>query len=361
MNLRFTLAPLLAVALGWISPSFADSRDGRLDIYWIDVEGGAATLIVTPADESILIDAGFPGGRDSDRILEAAKRAGLSRIDHLLITHFHFDHFGGAAEIAPEFPIAVLHERAIPDRDDKLSGPAYPMLIKQYREMSVGERRRIEVGATIPLRALPEGAPRLSLRCIAADRRIIPPPTPLPERNPLTGSVAPKPHDPSDNGNSAVFILEFGEFRLFVGGDVTWNVEADIVTPYNVAGTVDVYLVNHHGRNTSNNPMLIRSLAPTVAVMSNGPRKGGDADVLATLKNTPSIQAVYQMHRDVRGDDRNTADEYIANVEERCAGNAIRLAVARDASDYTVEIPARGHSRTFAVRARNASSGAPRR
>ena len=75
----------------------ATAQSRTFDIYWVDVEGGAATLVVSPTGQSLLVDTGFPGGddRDAKRIFAATQEAGLTRIDYLVITHYHADHVGG--------------------------------------------------------------------------------------------------------------------------------------------------------------------------------------------------------------------------------------------------------------------------
>jgi hypothetical protein len=109
-----------------------------------------------------------------------------------------------------------------------------------------------------------------------------------------------------------------------------------------------VFQVNHHGLDVSNNPVLLQSLAPTVTIMSNGTQKGCGAETFATLKGTPSVQAMYQIHRNLRNDsENNTANEYIANFEAKCQANYIKLTVEPLGKTYTVTIPATGHRRGF--------------
>jgi competence protein ComEC len=157
-----------------------------------------------------------------------------------------------------------------------------------------------------------------------------------------------KPKDTSDNANSVVLLLQYGAFDLFDGGDLTWNNEAKLVCPQNVLSAVDIYDVNHHGLDVSNNPILVKMLAPTVAIMSNGTSKGCGGETFKTLKNVPSIQALYQTHRNLRTDsENNTAPELIANMEKDCAGNYIKVSVEPGGGSYTVSIPGTGHTRKF--------------
>src|SRR5437762_13071144 len=101
MKIKSALVAALALQSLVVCRALASAADHRLDIYWIDSEGGGSTLIVTPSDESMLIDTGNPGERDAGRIFKvASEAAGLKKIDHLLITHYHIDHFGGAGRLA---------------------------------------------------------------------------------------------------------------------------------------------------------------------------------------------------------------------------------------------------------------------
>src|SRR3954470_23571376 len=150
--------------------SLALTAKAELNIYWIDSEGGGSTLIKTPAGESILIDSGNPGGRDSQRIYKvASEAAGLKKIDYFILTHFHIDHFGGIAELAESMPVGQVFDNGIPEKDpdNNSQDTRWPLMSKPYRRFKADKRSVIEPGMQLPLRQK-EGAPRLSIRFMAA-------------------------------------------------------------------------------------------------------------------------------------------------------------------------------------------------
>ncbi len=329
-----------------LAAATAASAERGLEIYWIDVEGGGATLIVTPARESVLIDTGFPGDRDARRIHRVATQAaGLARIDHVIVTHFHRDHFGGLADLVRLMPVTTLHERYLASAPE---GERTQPELEPYKTVAVERRSLVKAGDRLTLKEAPGTAP-LRLDILGANAQFV---APRKADNAACRGQTPKDPDPSDNKNSVVSLLTFGPFRFFDGGDLTWAAEADLVCPRDrVGGPMDVFQIDHHGLDDSNNPVLLRTLEPAVVIVNNGPRKGGEAGTLTALGTAGSIRGVYQMHRSLLAPDRNTSADRIANEEEECAGHFIRLSVDPRGRSYTVWVPSTGHRQTYATKA----------
>lgn len=324
--------------------------DKRFDIYWIDVEGGASTLMVTPAGESILIDTGNPGRRDPNRIVHVATQvAKVRKIDHLITTHYHGDHFGGASLLATLMPIGTVYDNG--RFADMPNDPG-----KEYFTFPCEARVVINPGDELTLKQTP-GSPRVSIRCLGTRQTFVEPTASDRENAIACAACQPKERDGSDNANSVVSIVEFGKFRFFDGGDLTWNQEMKLVCPRDLIGPVDVYQVTHHGLDSSNNPVVLNTIQPRVAIMNNGDKKGCLPEVFANLKSTASIARVFQMHKNLRPDGsvNNVDDKYIANHEpsDQCSGHYIHLSVEPDSSQYSVSIPSNdGLQETFHTRSK---------
>jgi beta-lactamase superfamily II metal-dependent hydrolase len=339
---------LLCLSVGVL----AQSKRTTLDIYYVDVEGGAATLIVTPAGESILVDAGWPGfeDRDARRIEAAMKQAGLAQIDHFIMTHYHTDHYGGIPQLAARVKIVNFYDRGalLPEIKEYKDNPkAYA----DYRAAAKEKTIALKPGDTIKLKRA-SGLPPVSLQVLAANREVLAGKGMAGKQNPACEGVALKEEDPSDNARSVAFLLRYGAFDFYDAGDLTWNIEHKLVCPANLVGEVDLYQVTHHGMNTSNNTAVLHSLKPTVAIMNNGPRKGGSADVIAALRGMPTLKALYQGHRNITlTAEQNVAEEFIANLDnQNDAANLITVAVDAAKKSFAVTNTRTKATKTFAIK-----------
>jgi beta-lactamase superfamily II metal-dependent hydrolase len=350
MNLHWLLAPLCVLSFVTLARSGEEPPRG-LDIYFIDTEGGAATLIVTPAGESVLIDCGNPGNRDAERIHEVAtKQAGLKAINHLVITHWHTDHYGGVARLSKLMPIHHYYDHGIP-KELKEDPTNFPTLIEAYKIATEGKSQVLKPGDEIALDQV-KSSPALKLVCVCGDGEVIPDKPDAPE-NPVAKEHKAKEEDQTDNAKSLGFILSYGDFRFLDLGDLTWNIEYKLVHPSDKLGLIDVYQVTHHGLDISNNPVLIKTIQPRVAIYGNGARKGCAPSVTATLRRIPGLQAIYQMHKNLGVESQeNTDPEFIANAEEKCQGESIKLAVAADGKSYTVTVGSKGKPKKYGTRER---------
>ncbi len=331
-----------------ILASILSSPARSLDIYFIDMLGGAATLIATPAGETVLIDTGWPRDdhRDAKRIYDAiVNQAGLKQIDYLITTHWHRDHFGEVLELSRMLPIGTFYDRGIDPgfSEDKEN---YDIKIAEYQKATKGKSIVLDPGDVIPLKQNPGSSP-VKLTCVASHRDVIESGGDG-KKNPLCQENEQRPYDDTDNAESVSVLLTFGDFQFLCAGDITWNVEARLVCPTNRIGQVDLYMVNHHGLDISNNPLFLRSIEPVASVICNGPRKGCSPKTVERLRALPTNQAIYQLHKNVRAKaEENTDLKYIANPDPERSGQYIKATVSQDTKSFKITIGEDGMPITY--------------
>lgn len=335
---RRLIATAAAVALLMFAAVIAAQTIDTLDIYVIDVEGGQATLIVSPARESMLVDAGWPGfdGRDADRIAATVKRAGLSQIDYLLVTHYHRDHVGGVPELLQRVPV-----KAFVDHGPTVeTGEAATTLYNSYVEArKTGKHLQVTAGDVVPLKGL-------DVRVVASGGELLSRPLTTGGANSLCGSFTPRDADASENARSVGTAITHGRFRFLDLGDLTWNKEGDLVCPDNVLGRFDVYLTTHHGTDTSGPPVIVHAIRPRVAVMNNGAKKGGSKAAWRVMRDAPGLEDLWQIHYAVDGgNDHNSTERFIANMDETTA-HGIRISAKADGS-FAVTNERNGHTKQY--------------
>lgn len=297
------------VASAFCSAARSPAARKTLDIYIVDVEGGNSVLFVAPSGESVLIDTGnvAPGAiRDAERIMAAAKDAGVTQIDHLIITHWHGDHFGGLTELASRIPIKQFidhgpNTQPAPQTDEFLE-KTYPALY------SKAAHRVVKPGDTIPVNGL-------DWRIVTSAGNVL--------NSPLPGAGQPNPYcanfKPGENNaedpQSVGSYVQYGKFRTVHLGDLTKNKEFELMCPNNRLGTVDLLLGLHHGVSTSSSEVLVYALRPRVAIMNNGTRKGGDPEVMRTIHSSPGLEDLWQMHFSLlSGQEYTVPGLFIANT-----------------------------------------------
>jgi len=293
-----------------------------LDIYFIDTEGGQATLIVSPSGGSVLIDAGFAGGRDADRIAFAAKLAGVTSIDQLLITHHHADHEGGVPDLLTRLPVRRVLDHG-PTVEVENANPETKQAYAAYVKATTGlPRRTLVAGDKIEVGGL-------DIQVVASAQKFI---SGRGEPNPFCAGLQPREEpNPWENPQSVGVVLQFGRFRFVDLGDLGWNASLDFFCPENRVSPIDLYLSPHHG--TAVTPKAEWAMRPRVTVMNNGARKGGDPRSWKTLRKSPGLEDLWQLHFSVAGGaENNVADRFIANIEGGTDGNYLKASASEDGS-----------------------------
>lgn len=296
----------LTIASGLLRAQTPDT----LEIYFIDTEGGQATLFVGPAGESLLVDSGNAGDRDLGRIIDALGMAGVDRIDHMWTTHYHGDHMGSLLALADRIPIMHFYDHGEPHPNDRIVSQEF---MAAYAELTEGRRTIVRPADTVPMAGL-------DITTVASGEAYL-------ESSLPGGGIANAACENAqmmdegayidpDNGASAGFVLSFGRFRTVDLGDLTWNGELDLMCPENPIGTVDLYLTSHHGLERSGSPQLVHALAPRVAVMNNGTRKGGAPDAFRVLYESPGLEDLWQLHWSHNVGLDNAPATFVANVDD---------------------------------------------
>ena len=358
-----TLAAALLFALAGLTTAVAQTTAPRnLEMIWIDTEGGAATLIITPAGESMLIDTGYPDkDRDATRINEAARAAGLTKIDHLMISHFHRDHVGGLAALTKLIPVG--HFYGPNDKVELVNREWYD----SYTSAAAGKRSIVQPGDRIPLKGV-------EVRVVAANEKMLAKPLNGGRANPLCDNPADMSPAGFDNSRMVGVLLTFGKFTYLNLLDLDWRTELQLVCPVNKLGRISLYQASRHGGlDGAGSPALLGAIDPQVIVISNGPKKGlGQPDKriqaivnmakpaapyetnsYLRMAKLPAIEGIWQDHLSLLDKDpaHNTVEDMIANVEDtpECKGNVIKASIGRDGK-YTVTNGRNGFSKTYTMR-----------
>jgi competence protein ComEC len=313
---------LLLVALVLLAPAPAPGvsqqrstgRGDTLDIYFIDTEGGQATLYVSPSGEAMLVDTGNAGERDLGRILEVLETAGVKQLDHLFLTHYHGDHYGSLPELVTRIPVKRFYDHGESVEKDR---PNVATFLAAYQDIvKAGVRTVVKPGDALPL----AGA---DATVVMSDGRPLQKPVAkAPGAGlPNAACASHKERDESkvdpDNHQSAGFVMTFGRFRTLNLGDLTWSREFTLMCPANRIGTVDLYLTTHHGLDQSGAPVVVHAVQPRVAIMNNGTRKGGHVQTYETLRSSPGLEDVWQLHWSYWGGvEHNAPGVMIANIDE---------------------------------------------
>ena len=358
----FRSALALAGALLLATAVTSQAQSGNLQIYWIDVEGGAATLVVAPSGESTLIDTGWEvDGRDPKRIVAAAVDAGVKRIDNMVISHFHGDYVGGLAGLAKLIPIGRFYDHGDPPE------PANRRWLDSYLTVSGGNRTTVKPGDRIPMRDV-------EALVVASHGKWLDKPLPGGGPNPLCANAQEMQPVTPENQLGVVVMFTYGNFKLLDPIDLDWASDMALVCPVNTLGTVTVYQSARHGSlDGAVSPPFLGAIKPQVIVVNNGPRKGmGQVDPPKAvtppagkafapyehvsyfrMARNPGIEDIWQGHLSLLDKDpaHNTVENLIANFEETadCKGNWIKASVAADGK-FTITNGRNGFSKTYTAR-----------
>ena len=298
-------------------------------------------MFVAPSGASLLVDTGWPGnnGRDAMRIQAAMHDAGIKRIDHALVTHYHTDHVGGVPELVKRVPVGEFLDHGENREDSVITRQDFNAYIKAIQ----GKPRRIlHPGNTISL-------PGLSTIVLTADgEHVASVPGINPAPNAYCGAEQKWSDDPSENARSIGILVTFDKFRLLDLADLTGAKEVALVCPVNPIDKVDLYLVTHHGMNLSNSRSLVAAIRPRVAIMNNGAHKAGSPEAWQTVHQSPDLEDLWQLHTAEDSDAaHNSPAELIANPAGTTDDGAWLKVVASPDGSFSVTNSRTGQTKQY--------------
>jgi competence protein ComEC len=342
---RFALA-LGIVVITAVLIGAQGQKPKPLEIWVVDVEGGKAALYVSPTGQTAMIDTGFPGARDLDRIMAAIADAGIKQIDYLISTHYHVDHIGNLVELAKRIPVGTFVDHGPttegPDVPQVAPGPdGIPVTkareqIENFQAMYAelyGKAKHLVVkpGDRVPITGL-------DWRIVTSAGQVLKSP-PLPgggKPNPYCAGFTPIAgntglNDP-DDAQSVGSVIILGQFRALDFGDMWRTKELELMCPNNPIGTVDLYFASSHGAIASGSLPFVHAIQPRVAIMQNGTRKGGAPEPMQTILSSPGLENLWQMHWSYNAMlEQNSPALYIANVDDAATIAGVLTAPPRGA------------------------------
>jgi len=360
----------------------AIAAEGTLKVVSIDVEGGGGTLFVTPEGKSLLIDTGWPSGagllpspdgaqNSADRIVAAAKKLGVSKLDYVIITHYHMDHVGGVMDLAKRIPVDTFidhgpnaehlkpGEAVPPDLAGGMPDQLYPKyleIIKGHKHIVAKPGQVIQIGSMTDTIVSSDGV-TLSKPLAGAGQPIAACDT--------AESKSEKPDGGEENTRSVASLLSFGKVKIAMFGDLSWKKERELSCPVGKLGHVNLLIVTQHGSNISSNPASIADMHPDVALMGSSGKKGGDEDPIKLIKASPGLMGFWQTHESFAHPEWDGDKNMIANLNPPAAaiaahakamftvppdqGHAIHAEITKDGK-ITMTNDRNGYSKTYTVK-----------
>jgi competence protein ComEC len=306
----------------------------NLEIFFIDTEGGQATLIASPSGQAMLIDTGYTGfgGRDANRIAEAAKLAHVKRINVLFLTHHHQDHAGGVKNLLEVMKVESFYDHGGDvEKNGKYSD-------EYTKAMGDSPHTIYKPGDKVPIKDL-------DITVVVGGQKHL---ETRGEPNPFCAGLAPKEGETGENPQSGGLVVQFGKFRFADLGDIIWNEELALLCPENRVGKLDLLLTPHHGTHVS--PKADYAMAPRVVIMNDGAKKGGNPEAFKMWEGMKGLEDLWELHFAMAGGkDGNSPDTFIANIDEKCEGKYLKVTAHEDGS-FIVYNSRNKYTKTYPVK-----------